>query len=59
MIDIVIKGIVLGIICLAIYMVVSALAAAAGLPAWVALVVGALLILGFCAWLLKVFGISF
>lgn len=59
MIETIIKGIVLAIVLVAVYMVVGALVTAASAPAWITLVVGALLVLGFCVWLLKVFNISF
>jgi hypothetical protein len=59
MIDTIIKAIVLAIVLFVVYYLVGLVVAAFALPAVATLVVGVILALGFCYWLLKAFGIQF
>ncbi len=59
MIDKIIKATVLGIVLYIVYILVGMLVTALGIPAIVTLVIGILLALGFLAFVLKLFEISF
>jgi len=59
MISTIIKAIVLAIVLFVVYYLVGLVVTALGLPAVITLIVGVLLALCFCAWLLRAFGVSF
>ena len=58
MIQTLIKAIVLALVCFAVYYVATLILTALSLPPIIGLVILVLLVLAFCVWILREFGIS-